>query len=385
MAASGRSSAQSRASSDAVPTLFGSEQLSNHAKAIIYNADGTLNTLAIVLILIQAHALRETNIRDVFIIWDGISASIRDVLRRAFLSLPQNGVILRFPLANGQVRNFELGFTSYKSSKQACNMREYVTRQTRDSVHQFANFLTCHSHEDPIFSHVQSLLVSNELLSVVLDLEAMQSKPDQLIFFERQLEHLVKRIGGSAVPISRLYSTHPRPHQQRVRAAMIAGLSTLGYGLIDGTYKPKRLDTAELAAAADGTSFMSRITKIQVIAAQGSFLTPKTAWPPDARAHGTAMPATKRSKSSGQTDMEAAQWLLQLQSTQQQQLQSTQQQQQLQSTQQQLQSTQQQLQSTQQQLQQRHQQLQAATYGSLPLPCSNQQSLPTDAFSSLQP
>eukprot|EP00045_Choanoeca_perplexa_P012297 m.133732 g.133732 ORF g.133732 m.133732 type:complete len:186 (+) comp15953_c0_seq49:561-1118(+) len=147
-------------------------------------------------------------------------------------------------------------------------MREYVTRQSRDAVQQFANFLTLHSEEvryftcticqvlpyslslspqSPLFAVVQSLLVSNELLQVIFNLDTLLTTPDGCTFFHRQLEHLVKRVGGSAVPISRLYSAHPRRYQQAVREALQRGLTCVGYGLNAGTYKPCLLEHGQVA------------------------------------------------------------------------------------------------------------------------------------------
>ena len=62
-----------------------------------------------------------------------------------------------------------------------------------------------------------------------------------------QVEHLIKRVGGSAVPISRLYSSHPRPYQQAVREALLRGLTTVGFGLHQGTYKPCPLEKPGVA------------------------------------------------------------------------------------------------------------------------------------------
>eukprot|EP00045_Choanoeca_perplexa_P012293 m.133632 g.133632 ORF g.133632 m.133632 type:complete len:76 (+) comp15953_c0_seq19:561-788(+) len=73
-------------------------------------------------------------------------------------------------------------------------MREYVTRQSRDAVQQFANFLTLHSEESPLFAVVQSLLVSNELLQVIFNLDTLLTTPDGCTFFHRRRSNPSNRL-----------------------------------------------------------------------------------------------------------------------------------------------------------------------------------------------
>jgi hypothetical protein len=48
------------------------------------------------------------DIRDVFIVWDGLCPEIRDFLRRGFLELPTHGVVINFTLPSGVTRSFHL-------------------------------------------------------------------------------------------------------------------------------------------------------------------------------------------------------------------------------------------------------------------------------------
>jgi hypothetical protein len=120
-------------------------------------------------------------------------------------------------------------------------MREYVTRQTREAVQQFANFLAVHCGEvciaapvnvvsitphrvltqSPIFAIVQSLLVSNELLQIVFNVDALQSTLDGRAFLQRRLvtspvpvthTHCVSRpIGAFNQTCWRIISAHQPP------------------------------------------------------------------------------------------------------------------------------------------------------------------------------
>ena len=133
------------------------------AQRLLYREDGTLNMLTAVLLLIQCHSLRETSkirimlvlnfwqlikamvvdIRDVYVVWDGLRSNVREFLRRSFLDLPEHGVNFHFP-AQGSVpaREFCLSFATIKSNKHPCNMREYVTRHSREQIQKFSNFVT---------------------------------------------------------------------------------------------------------------------------------------------------------------------------------------------------------------------------------------------------
>jgi hypothetical protein len=58
---SGRSSAQSGASTECGTAAGRAERLDAHSRHILLNEDGTVSQVALTLLLIQVHALRETS------------------------------------------------------------------------------------------------------------------------------------------------------------------------------------------------------------------------------------------------------------------------------------------------------------------------------------